>query len=79
MNFFTEDLKLHIVLNNKDCHPWGSSFDNISFDKNAQKMNVLNRWKYFYFEKNYVEKILNNDEIKKLNYEIFNILMPKIY
>lgn len=57
----------------------GSSFDNISFDKNAQKMNVLNRWKYFYFEKNYVEKILNNDEIKKLNYEIFNILMPKIY
>ena len=29
MNFFTEDLKLHIVLNNKDCHP--SSIERLNF------------------------------------------------
>jgi hypothetical protein len=58
----------------------GSSFDGLKYNKNAQKMNILKRYKYFLKDKNFIENIVLNKEIKDLNKKIFNFFVEqKIY
>lgn len=56
----------------------GSSFDNLNFDKKAQEMKVLERWKKLKYNKNYIQKILMNQEVKELNNKIFNFSISPI-
>lgn len=44
----------------------GSSFDGISFDGTAQKMDILNRWKYYEQNDEFI-KLSSNKELLSLN------------
>lgn len=57
----------------------GSSFDQLKFHKKAQQMNVISRWKEFYKDEEYINCVTSDKEIEKLNKEIFNLSIPKIY
>jgi hypothetical protein len=57
----------------------GSSFDYQNFDNNAQEMKVLERWKKFFNDKHYYEKIIQDKELEELNKKIFNFVLPKKY
>lgn len=54
----------------------GSSFDFMNFHKDAQKMNVLGRWKEFYKDREYKEKIVSDMELRELNEQIFGFSLP---
>jgi hypothetical protein len=57
----------------------GSSFDRMNFHRDAQRMDVLGRWKGFYRDKEYNEKIVSDIELKELNEKIFGFRLPKIH
>jgi len=57
----------------------GSSFDYQKFNNNAQEMKVLERWKKFFYDKHYCEKIIKDKELEELNKKIFNFVLPKKY
>ena len=57
----------------------GSSFDSQKFNNNAQEMKVLERWKKFFNDKDYCEKIIKDKELEELNKKIFNFVLPKKY
>ena len=48
----------------------GSSFDNISLDGQANKMNVETRWMH-YLDDSYYKKLINNQEILEYSAKIF--------
>ena len=48
----------------------GSSFEKISLDGQADKMDVENRWKY-YLDDPYYKKLINNEEILEYSAKIF--------
>ena len=66
LNIQFTDAGLNIVSENAD----GSSFDHMRYQGNAQKMDVLNRWKT-YFNNRYFKDFYTN-ELKDLNNIIFN-------
>lgn len=51
----------------------GSSFDLMKYNNSAQKMDVLNRWKLYKNDKNFLE-LYNNKSIRKLSRAIFGDL-----
>lgn len=57
----------------------GSSFDRMRHDGQANKMRVLRRWTKYYNDREFVEKILNDEEAKSLNLRIFGFSPPKMY
>lgn len=61
------DKGLQKVLNNGG----GSSFDKMEYDDVAQKMEVLSRYKMFLKNKDFIQRIVTNKEIIKLNSKIF--------
>ena len=54
------------------CNGGGSSFDKLNYDRNAQKMKVLERYQEFITDKKFIYEIIFNKKVKKLNLEIFN-------
>ena len=73
--------KLGLEYSNKGIHnvirAVGSSFDGMRFAKEAQKMKVLDRWKYFKDDEGYLE-VLNNDEIIDKTKKLFGVNLKEI-
>ena len=69
------DAGLNVVMNIAG----GSSFDMLKCDGRAHEMRVLHRWTKYYNDKEFVEKILNDDEAKLMNRNIFGFSPPKIH
>jgi len=55
----------------------GSSFDGFRYEHDAQKMDVLNRWKYYPNSQDYLKK-LSTDEIIVKTRQIFDINLQEL-
>jgi hypothetical protein len=67
--------KLSIELSDPDYHEvptagGGSSFDQVNYDGEAYKMNVMNRWKLF-INDNLYRKLLNTKELLRYSNKLF--------
>ena len=65
----------------EEVHPFGggSSFDMLKYNRKAQAMKVLKRWVKYYNDKEYVDKIIRDEEAKDMNKRIFGFSIPKIH